>query len=122
MQNDMIKLNTLLHKEKGTQVMLQQENILKENDFISNLKVSFSSTIKTLSNSLSASMVCWKTLPRVWILKNFANSLDLDQAQQNVGPDLDTNFFFCKLFQGGQSCGLPDLVHRLYKPVIGHHR
>ena len=41
MQNDMIKLNTLLHKEKGTQVMLQQENILKENDFISNLKVSF---------------------------------------------------------------------------------
>ena len=44
MQNDMIKLNTLLHKEKGTQVMLQQENILKENDFISNLKVSFCST------------------------------------------------------------------------------
>ena len=42
MQNDMIKLNTLLHKEKGTQVMLQQENILKENDFISNLKVRFS--------------------------------------------------------------------------------
>ena len=39
MQNDMIKLNTLLHKEKGTQVMLQQENILKENDFINNLKV-----------------------------------------------------------------------------------
>ena len=39
MQNDMIKLNTLLHKEKGTQVMLQQENILKENDFISNLRV-----------------------------------------------------------------------------------
>ena len=41
MQNDMIKLNTLLHKEKGTQVMLQQENILKENDFINNLKVSY---------------------------------------------------------------------------------
>ena len=39
MQSDMIKLNTLLHKEKGTQVMLQQENILKENDFINNLKV-----------------------------------------------------------------------------------
>ena len=41
MQNDMIKLNTLLHKEKGTQVMLQQENILKENDFINNLKVRY---------------------------------------------------------------------------------
>ena len=33
--------------------MLQQENILKENDFISNLKVRLSSKIKTLSNSLS---------------------------------------------------------------------
>lgn len=39
MQNDLIKLNKLLHKEKGTQVMLQQENILKENDFITGLKV-----------------------------------------------------------------------------------
>lgn len=39
MQNDLIKLNKLLHKEKGTQVMLQQENILKENDFITSLKV-----------------------------------------------------------------------------------
>ncbi|XP_045213458.2 coiled-coil domain-containing protein 40-like [Mercenaria mercenaria] len=38
MQNDMIKLNKLLHKEKGTQVMLQQDNILKENDFITRLK------------------------------------------------------------------------------------
>ncbi|XP_052261678.1 coiled-coil domain-containing protein 40-like isoform X2 [Dreissena polymorpha] len=38
MQNDMIKLNTLLHKEKGAQVMLQQDNILKENDFITSLK------------------------------------------------------------------------------------
>ena len=24
--------------------------------------------------------------------------------------------------QGGQSHGLPDGVHRLYEPVIGHHR
>ncbi|WAQ97414.1 CCD40-like protein [Mya arenaria] len=38
MQNDMVKLNTLLHKEKGSQVMLQQDNILKENDFINSLK------------------------------------------------------------------------------------
>ena len=24
--------------------------------------------------------------------------------------------------QGGQTHGLPDWVHRLYEPVIGHHR
>jgi hypothetical protein len=40
MENDMIKLNMLLHKEKGTEYGLQQGNILMENDFIGNLKVS----------------------------------------------------------------------------------
>lgn len=39
MQSDMIKLNTLLHTEKGMQVDLQQGNILMENDFIASLKV-----------------------------------------------------------------------------------
>lgn len=39
MQNDMIKLNTLLNKEKGTHDNLHQDNILLENDFIMALKV-----------------------------------------------------------------------------------
>ena len=39
MHNDMLKLNMLLHKEKGTQHNLQQGNILMENDFIGSLKV-----------------------------------------------------------------------------------
>jgi len=39
MQNDMIKLNTLLHREHGQQVSLQQDNILRENDFVNTLKV-----------------------------------------------------------------------------------
>ncbi len=39
MQNDMIKLNVLLHKEKGMETNLQQNNILMENDFIGSLKV-----------------------------------------------------------------------------------
>ncbi len=39
MQNDMIKLNVLLHKEKGLETNLQQSNILMENDFIGSLKV-----------------------------------------------------------------------------------
>ena len=39
MQNDMVKLNTLIHKNKGKQTSLQQDNILKESEFIDNLKV-----------------------------------------------------------------------------------
>ncbi|XP_046567885.1 coiled-coil domain-containing protein 40-like [Haliotis rubra] len=38
MQNDMIKLNTLLHREKGHEVQLEQGTTLLENDFIANLK------------------------------------------------------------------------------------
>lgn len=38
MQNDMIKLNTYLHKEKGIHVDLHQGNILLENDFMRALK------------------------------------------------------------------------------------
>lgn len=43
MQNDMIKLNTLLNKEKGVHENLHQDNILLENDFIMALRVSFNS-------------------------------------------------------------------------------
>ena len=39
MQNDMIKLNKLIHKEKGTQEGLTQNNILMESNFIGSLKV-----------------------------------------------------------------------------------
>lgn len=46
MQNDMIKLNTLLNKEKGTHDNLHQDNILLENDFIMALKVSSQSLLK----------------------------------------------------------------------------
>ncbi len=40
MQNDMIKLNKLIHKEKGIQMDLSQNNVLMENDFVGSLKVS----------------------------------------------------------------------------------
>ena len=39
MQNDMIKLNLLLHRERGIEQNLQQSNVLMENDFIGALKV-----------------------------------------------------------------------------------
>ncbi|XP_078491914.1 coiled-coil domain-containing protein 40 [Ciona intestinalis] len=39
MQNAMVKLNTLLSKEKGIQETLEQGNILTENEFIQELKV-----------------------------------------------------------------------------------
>lgn len=42
MQNDMIKLNKLIHKERGIQMDLSQSNVLMENDFIGSLKVSCS--------------------------------------------------------------------------------
>ncbi|XP_041363110.1 coiled-coil domain-containing protein 40-like [Gigantopelta aegis] len=38
MQTDMVKLNTLLHREKGYEMSLEQNNILMENDFIAGLK------------------------------------------------------------------------------------
>ena len=36
-------------------------------------------------------VVLYLTLCPLCLLINFANSLDPDQAQQNVGPDLDPN-------------------------------
>ena len=42
MENDMIKLNILLHKERGTEHELEQGNVLMENEFIGGLRVSTS--------------------------------------------------------------------------------
>ena len=39
MQNDMTKLNILIHKNKGKQDSLYQGNMLRENEFMDNLKV-----------------------------------------------------------------------------------
>ena len=39
MQNDMTKLNVLIHKNRDKHQSLQQDNILMEHDFISALKV-----------------------------------------------------------------------------------
>ena len=39
MQNDVIKLNTLLHDQKNMETSLEANNILTENDFIAGLKV-----------------------------------------------------------------------------------
>ena len=39
MRTDMTKLNLLLHKEKGTENTLQQDNVLVENMFMGKLKV-----------------------------------------------------------------------------------
>lgn len=41
MQNDVLKLNTLLHQQKNMETSLEASNILFENDFIGGLKVSF---------------------------------------------------------------------------------
>ena len=38
MQNDMLKLNTLLHKERGVEHDLQQGNVLVESAFVGSLK------------------------------------------------------------------------------------
>ena len=40
MQHDMTKLNILIHKNKGKQETLFQENMLRENEFMESLKVS----------------------------------------------------------------------------------
>ena len=45
MQNDMTKLNLLIHKNRDMQSNLQQDNILLENDFIATLKVRFFSSL-----------------------------------------------------------------------------
>ncbi|XP_011454679.3 coiled-coil domain-containing protein 40 [Magallana gigas] len=50
MQNDMIKLNTLLNKEKGTHDNLHQDNILLENDFIMALKEAEMESIQLQEN------------------------------------------------------------------------
>ncbi|KAK3091997.1 hypothetical protein FSP39_024328 [Pinctada imbricata] len=50
MQNDMIKLNTLLNKEKGTHECLHQDNILLENDFIIALKEAEKESIQMQAN------------------------------------------------------------------------
>ncbi|KAK3598746.1 hypothetical protein CHS0354_028798 [Potamilus streckersoni] len=47
MQNDMIKLNTLLYKERGVEVGLQQDTILKENEFVIRLKDAELESIET---------------------------------------------------------------------------
>lgn len=39
MQNEMTKLNTLITKEKGMKINLEQNNILVEDEFIRTLKV-----------------------------------------------------------------------------------
>ena len=39
MQNDMTKLNILIHKNKGKQQYLYQDNVLKESEFVEKLKV-----------------------------------------------------------------------------------
>ncbi|CAH1795383.1 unnamed protein product, partial [Owenia fusiformis] len=50
MQNDMLKLNQMLHKEKGTKYELQQGNILMENDFINNLREAELQSIQMQAN------------------------------------------------------------------------
>ena len=37
-------------------------------------------------------VILYLTLCQLCLLITFANSLDLDQARQNVGPDLGPNF------------------------------
>lgn len=50
MQNDMIKLNTLLHREKGQEVDLEQGTTLLENDFIATLKDAEKESIQMQDN------------------------------------------------------------------------
>ena len=40
LRNDMIRLNQLLHRERGYSETLEKDNILIENDFVTSLKVS----------------------------------------------------------------------------------
>ena len=49
MQHDMTKLNILIHKNKGKQETLYQENILRENEFMESLKVRLGHPLFTLS-------------------------------------------------------------------------
>jgi len=50
MQNDMLKLNMLLHKERGTEHELQQGSTLMENDFIGSLKEAEMDSIQMQTN------------------------------------------------------------------------
>jgi len=50
MQNDMIKLNTLLNKEHGTHDNLHQDNALLENDFVLALKEAEMDSIELQAN------------------------------------------------------------------------
>ncbi|XP_057311737.1 coiled-coil domain-containing protein 40-like [Hydractinia symbiolongicarpus] len=53
MQNDMTKLNLLIHKNRDKQDVLQQDNILLENDFMSTLKDAELKSIQ-MQNSITA--------------------------------------------------------------------
>jgi len=50
MQHDMTKLNILIHKNKGKQETLSQENMLRENEFMESLKESELNSIRTQNN------------------------------------------------------------------------
>ena len=52
LQNDMLKLNMLLHKERGTQHELYQSNVLMENDFVGSLKVRINNRPVDVTSSL----------------------------------------------------------------------
>ena len=67
MQNDMIKLNTLLNKEKGTHESLHQDNILLENDFIMALKVTKNILLAYMVSYSSVYLVhCFTLLKRYY--------------------------------------------------------
>lgn len=50
MQNDMVKLNMLLHRENGIEQNLQQSNILVENDFTTSLREAEKGSIQMQEN------------------------------------------------------------------------
>ena len=55
----------------------------------------------------------------VYIYNKTCVKLPLKRSQQNC---FKTEYCLMMIFQRGQSRRLPDGVHRLYEPVIGHHR
>ena len=54
-QNAMLKLNTLVYKEKGLEHDLQKGNILKENDFIGGLREAEGESVEMQENLNSMS-------------------------------------------------------------------
>ena len=52
MRNDIIKLNTLLHKEKNVGEQLEQGNVLMENAFVAGLKVNHAKYLRFLLSFL----------------------------------------------------------------------